>query len=554
MVEEYGFIKIIPVLVSKIILCIIFSIFFANSSRLSSNKPPAFRSTLSNPMSTQYKELLRTLYKFNIYNPVKLGLQNIKLLNEILENPTDGIPIIHVGGTNGKGSVCYKTAETCRLSGLTTGLFVSPHISSFRERVQVNGECLAEEDVITFLPHLFKICEENRIPATFFEITTALAFLKFQQAKCDVVVLEVGLGGRLDSTNIIIPSVSVITSVQLDHTRILGDTVERIAQEKGGIMKPNVPVLVGPDCPIHQLQEMAIKMKSPFFTLDDFGKGGTSSASYDGAEYVNTALAKATFSILKNSTLCSKSQLFQCITDSIIERGTQVRPPCRFEIFKRNISIDNTGTDHSRSKSVEAEIILDIAHNQDAMIDFVKKVRNVYGLTNKIKIVLGMSADKDVRNCLISLLELVDNVDQIYCVAARHPRAMSAVDLEHLIYEIAQSTYPSKLTRMSASTSDETETNNTDSIIPEYEYSNIRLGLRRAMSSAAADSSGSNRPLILVCGSAFIMSEARAELGIVEPKDGDILLEEWNSKTDENSMSSSEKGGFADAQEYFSPK
>ena len=184
-----------------------------------------------------YSNLLKSLYKINVYNPVKMGLENTQQLYNYIGRPLDKMHIVHVAGTNGKGSVSLKTAECLRRSGLKTGLFVSPHISSFRERVQVNGTPLSEEDVIDLLPKVFELCKVKNIPATFFEITTIMSFLQFQKHECDAVVLEVGLGGRLDATNVVTkPTLSIITSIQLDHMKILGDTIEKIAMEKAGIV------------------------------------------------------------------------------------------------------------------------------------------------------------------------------------------------------------------------------------------------------------------------------------------------------------------------------
>jgi dihydrofolate synthase/folylpolyglutamate synthase len=121
---------------------------------------------------------------------------------------------------------------------------------AFRERIQINGKDISESEVSRCLPELFEMCEKNGLPATFFELTTALAFMQFKAAKCEAVVLEVGLGGRLDSTNVVTPTISAITSVQLDHMNVLGDTIEKIAKEKAGIMKPGVPVIIGPGCPM----------------------------------------------------------------------------------------------------------------------------------------------------------------------------------------------------------------------------------------------------------------------------------------------------------------
>ena len=167
--------------------------------------------------------------------------------------------------------MALKTATTFQKANYKVGLFVSPHISSFRERIQINGVPISELHVEQYLQEIFDICETHSIPATFFEITTALAFHIFAKEGVEVVVLETGLGGRLDATNVIRrPVLSVITSIGLEHTKILGDTIEKIALEKGGIMKENCQVLVGKNAPWEVLQQCAKeKNVSEIFQCED---------------------------------------------------------------------------------------------------------------------------------------------------------------------------------------------------------------------------------------------------------------------------------------------
>merc|ERR1740124_1673716 len=184
---------------------------------------------------TMYEQMVRRLYMTNLFHPAKLGLDNIENLHRALGSPMDNpdITVIHIAGTNGKGSVAMKTAKTLEFAGHRVGLFVSPHVSSFRERMSVNGIAISEDQVARLLSRVFKACEEHGIPASLFEITTALAFLFYHEQNVHVVVLETGLGGRLDATNIVkYPALSIITSIGLEHTNILGDTKEKIALEK----------------------------------------------------------------------------------------------------------------------------------------------------------------------------------------------------------------------------------------------------------------------------------------------------------------------------------
>ena len=182
-----------------------------------------------------------------------MGLENMILFNQKLGDPASAITTIHVTGTNGKGSVVYKIAKALEASGYKTGMYVSPHISSFRERITINGEMISEEDVVRNLQMINAIEPTLPTSLSFFECVTGMAFNYFKEKKVDVAVIEVGLGGRLDSTNIINPELSVITSIGLDHQGILGNTITDIAREKAGIIKDGKPVVVGPNCPHQQV-------------------------------------------------------------------------------------------------------------------------------------------------------------------------------------------------------------------------------------------------------------------------------------------------------------
>ncbi len=173
---------------------------------------------------------------------LKNGLQNIRLLCEHLGHPENKFNTIHVAGTNGKGSSSHMMASVFQEAGYKTGLYTSPHLKDFRERFRINGTEVPEEFVVNFIAEHQALIE--RIKPSFFEVTVALAFLYFAEEKVDIAIIEVGLGGRLDSTNIITPVISLITNIGLDHTEILGDTLEAIAKEKAGIIKPGVPVVI----------------------------------------------------------------------------------------------------------------------------------------------------------------------------------------------------------------------------------------------------------------------------------------------------------------------
>ncbi|MGB5813052.1 MAG: folylpolyglutamate synthase/dihydrofolate synthase family protein, partial [Polyangiales bacterium] len=191
---------------------------------------------------SRYERALRWLYSLESRG-IKLGLERMQNAAAVRGNPERGLHYVHVAGSNGKGSVATLVESALRRAGYRTGQFASPHLQRYVERVRIDGRPLREADAARRIDALRR--DERLPPLTFFEYTTLLAFEAFRDAQCDVVVLEVGLGGRLDSTNIIVPEVSVITNISLEHQHILGDTLPKIAREKAGVIKPGVPCIVG---------------------------------------------------------------------------------------------------------------------------------------------------------------------------------------------------------------------------------------------------------------------------------------------------------------------
>jgi len=189
-----------------------------------------------------YREALTWLFGTQLFG-IKLGLENIQRLLEALHLPGPYQRFIHVAGTNGKGSVCAMIDSICRAEGYRSGLFTSPHLVTFRERIQVDGEMISEDEVARGLTSIRELVNNWEPHPTFFEIVTALGLLQFREKNCEVVVLETGMGGRLDATNAITPIVSVITPIDYDHQKWLGHSLGEIASEKAGIIKPGVPVL-----------------------------------------------------------------------------------------------------------------------------------------------------------------------------------------------------------------------------------------------------------------------------------------------------------------------
>jgi dihydrofolate synthase/folylpolyglutamate synthase len=214
----------------------------------------------------------RVNYERSAPQPADLKLDRMRALLHRLGDPHEQLRAVHVAGSKGKGSTCAMLAAVLRRAGCGTGLFTSPHLEDVRERIQTDGELISRDDLAALMDELrpaVEALEAAGQPPTFFEVGTALGFLHFQRKGCDVVVVEVGLGGRFDSTNVLTPLVSVITSISLDHTAVLGESVEKIAFEKAGIIKPGVPVVSGVTDPAARdvIQRVAAENGAPLTQL-----------------------------------------------------------------------------------------------------------------------------------------------------------------------------------------------------------------------------------------------------------------------------------------------
>jgi dihydrofolate synthase/folylpolyglutamate synthase len=459
---------------------------------LSFSAANAFTNKMSHKLSslTLYEKLLRKIYF--IENP-KRGLQNMIELNHALGKPLDDprISVIHVAGTNGKGSVCLKIARSLELAGHNVGLLISPHISCYRERMSINGELISEKQVEEYLPQILDICETHGIKATFFEITTGLAFRYFADCGADVVVLETGLGGLLDATNVVSgPVLSIITSIGLEHTAILGDTIELIGEQKAGIIKKNCPVLVGPNVPHETIRRCAVEREAEgYYTCEDVLNSTAlaqevnveSMCHHGGIEYVdydvqNSSIAKAALTLLRQKRMTLKFPSSN-LTDEIIAKGISQRPACRFEEIK--------------TEGMMA--ILDIAHNPPAMRTLVAKLEATYP-NKKKRFVVGFSADKDIAEIGNLLLSVVPHPNHIHLVEAVNLRAAKVEDITSVVPRLA------------------------DSYSMSHQDRSITGQVQIAMKIAAE-----NDEILVVCGSVFLMSEARYALGIEEERDSDNI-------------------------------
>ena len=359
-----------------------------------------------------YDSLLDKLYDAS-FSGMKLGLDNVKLLDRLLRFPSKKFRSIHVAGTNGKGSVSTKIYSSLYFSGYKVGLYTSPHISSFRERIQINGKLTSKKNVVEGLSKIFHLLEKYKIKATFFEIITILAFYVFAKEKVDFAIIETGLGGRLDATNIITPILSIITSISLDHTDILGDTLYKIASEKAGIIKKEVPVIVGPSADISNIKERALQFSSNYIQ----------SKKTDGwYDLENKEIAKAALDYLKNDFF---------IDEIAINRGIEKRPPCRFEVIT------------SKSLKRPKAIIFDVAHNEKGLESLFSAIRYHYKDCN-IRTIFGMSKDKDIKKCSEIILR---NSSTIHLVDNSHDRIVPREEL--LKYFPEDKLFPEKKIQLS---------------------------------------------------------------------------------------------------------
>ncbi|MEI6805132.1 MAG: folylpolyglutamate synthase/dihydrofolate synthase family protein [Myxococcaceae bacterium] len=271
-------------------------------------------------MMTSYETALKRL--FDLSPLPKLGLERMSLLMADLGNPQNTYPAFHVAGTNGKGSTCAFLEAILRSAGYKTGLYTSPHLTCARERIQINRELISEEDFV-------RLEQKVSLNATFFERMTAMAFLYFAEQKVDVAVIEVGLGGRLDATNIIKPIVCGISRIDLDHQNILGDTLEQIAVEKAGIIKSDVPVCWSPQDPV---VEHVLRSFSPS------SQGGEELGVRSGLELGLHGLHQKDNALLAVNMIQASGI---SVSEFAMQNGLKnTKWPCRYELISENILLD----------------------------------------------------------------------------------------------------------------------------------------------------------------------------------------------------------------------
>jgi dihydrofolate synthase/folylpolyglutamate synthase len=327
----------------------------------------------------------------------KEDLANINAMCSLLNHPQNNFKSIHVAGTNGKGSTSHLIASVLQEQGYKVGLYTSPHLKDFRERVKVNGVMISETKVVDFVKAYKKDFIE--IGLSFFEMTTALAFAFFSNLKVDIAIIETGLGGRLDATNIINPELSVITNVAMDHQNLLGDTIELIAKEKAGIIKQGVPVVLGltSDEVVSIIAQTANERQSKF--LQSTSNKVYKSALAGDCQQENIATV---CEVVKQMRLLGWN-----ITDGSLNQGLQ------------NVIVNTKLRGRWEQISDAPRVICDTGHNIHAVQSIVKQLKNE--CYDNLWIVLGLVGDKDVDG-ILELLPI--DANYIFC-QADIPRALS---------------------------------------------------------------------------------------------------------------------------------
>ena len=382
-----------------------------------------------------YNEALEYIHKINwvFCNP---GLGRIEYLCNKLGNPQNKLKFIHVAGTNGKGSFCAMLSSVLKEAGYKVGTFTSPYVKVFNERMAINGEMISGEELAAITEYVKPFADEMAEKPTEFELITAIAFEYFARNNCDYVVLECGLGGRLDSTNIIETSVlSVITGIALDHVAILGDTVEKIAAEKAGIIKSGTTCLwCGTDVSADAvISAKAKEMNSPFYKVDhdatQVKKFDLEGSVIDFESYKDIYIPLlGEYQPFNASNVLSAIDILKAqgiaISDDAVRVGlSRVVWHARFEILSKN-----------------PLIIADGGHNPEGVNSAINSIKKYFG-DEKVNVVSGVMADKDC-NYIASRIGSV--ASEVFCLTPDNPRALNAKDYSEIYKKmgIKSSYYP----------------------------------------------------------------------------------------------------------------
>lgn len=424
-----------------------------------------------------YQETLHYLFnKLPMFSRIgaaayKADLTNTIALCNAIHNPQQNFKTIHIAGTNGKGSTSHMLAAIFQAAGYKTGLYTSPHLKDFRERIKINGKVCTEEFVINFTKKIQPQIET--IEPSFFEITVAMAFDYFDQEKVDIAIIETGLGGRLDSTNIITPELSIITNIGFDHMAFLGNTLDKIAFEKAGIIKHNIPVVIGEKHAetISVFNNKAAKEKAAIVYAEDV-------YSINNIEYNEQFLAVQVTNPKANLGSTYKldlSGVYQSKNLITVLAAIQILQNQGWNIIEENVTMGLrqvkkiTGL-HGRWELLQTNpnIVADVGHNADG----IKQITQQLAISKykKLHIVVGMVKDKDIK----AAIALLPQKATYYFTQAQIERALPANEMQQLAANFN---------------------------LVGNSFATVNIAIQEAQKNATKDD------LILVCGSVFLVGE-----------------------------------------------
>jgi dihydrofolate synthase/folylpolyglutamate synthase len=416
-----------------------------------------------------YSETIQFLYSLRLFG-AKFGLENTLKLAALAGNPQQQLRFIHVAGTNGKGSVCAMLEAIYRAAGLRVGLFTSPHLVSFRERIQINRELISEDSVAQLVREIQP--KLKQFPAdhhpTFFEVVTLLALKFFADRKCDLVIWETGLGGRLDATNIVTPLASVITNIAFDHQQWLGDTLDKIAAEKAGIIKPGVPIVTATDAPaaLAVIEQVAAQRHAPLTLVPSSPTPAAPLPLAGDHQKINAALALAAVQVLQPRIPVS--------ADAIRAGLATVNWPGRLQLVPQ--------PDGGR-------ILLDGAHNPAGAT--VLRAALERDFPGHPVLIFGALADKNWREICKILAPLPAKV---FTVPVASKRSAEAADLA-----------------------------------AAFRAANPRVEATAIASLTDAITACKHDPYIVITGSLYLVGEALERLGLSPSGPGERGLNEWTA-------------------------
>lgn len=425
-------------------------------------------------MSEQYQQTIEWLFsQLPMFHRVgaaayKANLDNTYALMEACGRPHIGLKTIHIAGTNGKGSSSHMLASIFQAHGYKTGLYTSPHLVDFRERIRINGEMISQESVIDFVEQMRSKVES--IQPSFFEWTVALAFHYFQKEKVDIAIIETGLGGRLDSTNVISPELSLITNISMDHAALLGDTLEKIAGEKAGIIKSFIPAVISEHSAIDSVfKEKAASENSPIYFAPDTIK-------ISSLDKVGTFVVEASdcaFWQNQNLEIDLQGAYQGKNIAGVLRSALLLKEKWNLKDEQIKAGIENassrTGLQGRWMRIQDRPIVIaDIAHNEAGISEVMRSLKNYQ--FDKLHIVFGAVQDKEVSK----VLKLLPLDAHYHCCSPNLPRAMQIdVLMQHL---------------------DESGRRGTA-------YDSVREAYNGALRIA------SDKDFVLVCGSNFVVAE-----------------------------------------------